>query len=332
MSSQIHTTSLYAGYPAGVSRISMEATSCCICEEENTEPVAVGEDFEYQSSSDTFVAVRCLNCRLIYLNPRPSMADITTIYPNNYHAFNFSEERFGLVYSVRKKLEASRVLSWCRDLGETARIIDVGCGDGFHLRLLREFGNQGWKLEGVDSDVRAVKAAQRHKIDVHLGSVENLNLPQDSYDLALMIQTIEHVADPPAVLRAVRSLLRPGGSLIIVTDNTDSLDFKIFKKRHWGGYHFPRHWNLFNRHTMTLLAEKVGMEVVEITTAVSPVNWVYSVRNFMVDMGAPPEWFSHQFSLESPLSLSAFTAFDFLNNLAGRGALIRAILRRPEMQ
>ena len=53
-------------------------------------------------------------------------------------------------------------------------------------------------------------------------------------------------ADPAAVLRAIRRVLRPGGRLLIVTDNTGSLDFSIAKRRHWGGYHFPRHWYLFD--------------------------------------------------------------------------------------
>jgi hypothetical protein len=43
---------------------------------------------------------------------------------------------------------------------------------------------------------------------------------------------------------------------VIVTDNTDALDFKIFKGGYWGGYHFPRHWNLFNRKSLTKLAGK----------------------------------------------------------------------------
>ena len=60
----------------------------------------------------------------------------------------------------------------------------------------------------------------------------------------------------------------------------------------------------------------------------SPVNWVYSVRNALDDWGASRDlvdWFS----LESPIALAAGTVFDTLHQLAGRGALLRAILRRP---
>jgi SAM-dependent methyltransferase len=322
-----HALSL-AHHSGRTTPLSLESVGCCICETDDATPIAVGEDFEYRTSEDTFLAMRCNNCGLVYLNPRPSLDELSRIYPQNYHAFEFNEERFGFVYKVRRRLEARRMLSWCRDLGDDARIIDVGCGDGFHLRLLRDFGKPGWKLEGVDSDDRAVMAAVRDGLQVHQGTVEQLELPEASYDLALLIQTIEHVADPPAVLRAVRSLLKPGGTLVIVTDNTDSPDFRFFKGRHWGGYHFPRHWNLFNDESLRALAGKVEMEVDSLSTIVSPVNWVYSIRNTLVDWHKP-QWLINRFSLESPGSLAAFTVFDSLHQLGGRGALLRAILRKP---
>ena len=189
--------------------LTLESVGCCICETDDAEPLAVGEDFEYRTSTDTFLAMRCHSCGLVYLNPRPSVDDLDRIYPANYHAFQFSEEQYGLVYKVRRRLEARRALSWCRRLGDDARIIDVGCGDGFHLGLLREFGKPGWKLEGVDNSQRAVAMATRAGLQVHYGSVEHLDLPEKSYDMAFLIQTIEHVGDPPAILSAVRRLLKP---------------------------------------------------------------------------------------------------------------------------
>ena len=104
--------------------------ACCICGVDESEPIAVGEDFEYRTSPDSFQAVRCQRCGLVYLDPRPAVSEFDRIYPASYHAFDFSEERFGLVYQVRRRLEARRLLSWCRGLPEDARILDVGCGDG----------------------------------------------------------------------------------------------------------------------------------------------------------------------------------------------------------
>ena len=307
----------------------MVSVRCCLCDADQGEPLGKGEDFEYRTSPDTFRAVRCPACGLVYLDPRPSESEFARIYPSNYHAFEFSAQEFGLVYQVRRRLEAKRLLGWCRGLRDDARILDVGCGDGFHLGLLRQFGRKSWRLEGVDADERAAAVAAKNGLTVHCGVLEQLDLPRADYDLAFVIQTIEHVADPPKLLRDIRELLRPGGKIVIVTDNTDTLDFRMFKGRHWGGYHFPRHWTLFNQSTIRKLAGQVDLQVESLTTAVSPVNWVYSIRNYLTDRQAPT-WMIERFSLRSTVSLSFFTAFDLINRLVGRGALLNAVLRRAE--
>ena len=300
---------------------------CCICESDEATPIAVGEDFEYRTSRDTFLAMQCHTCGLVYLNPRPVISEFEKIYPPNYHAFDFSEKDFGIIYKIRSRLEARRLLSWSKDLPDYARILDIGCGDGFHLKLLREYGKQTWILEGVDLDRRAVQMAEKSGLKVYLGNIETLGLPQETYDLALMIATIEHIEKPFETLAAVHRLLKPNGKLVIVTDNTDSLDFTVFKGSYWGGYHFPRHWNLFNRNSLMKLCQKAGFEVQEVTTAVSPVNWVYSIHNALVDW-KKPRWLVDRFTLRSTFSLSVFTLLDIFLQKIGRGALLRAILRK----
>jgi len=309
-------------------RLKLIDAQCCICESADAAPIGAGEDFEYRTSSDTFLAMRCNSCELVYLNPRPDISEFERIYPPSYHAFDFSEQDFGIVYKIRSRLEAKRLLSLCKDLPKDARILDVGCGDGFHLKLLKKYGEKSWTLEGVDVDKRAVRMAEESGLKIHAGSIEELNLPENFYDLTLMIQTVEHLENPLESLTAIKNVLKPKGKLIIVTDNTDALDFKIFKGSYWGGYHFPRHWNLFNAHSLAKLAAKVGFETVEIKTIVSPVNWVYSVHNALVDWNAP-RFLTNRFTLKSTASLSAFTSLDMVLQKFGRGALLRAILQKP---
>lgn len=309
-------------------KLKLTHVKCCVCDSDNAKPVGIGKDYEYHTSADVFVAMQCENCGLVYLNPRPEISEFETIYPSNYHAFDFSAEDFGIVYKIRSRLEANRVLSWCKDLPDNAKILDVGCGDGFHLNLLQKYGNKTWQLEGIDVDERAIQMAEKSNLKVHRGTVESLNLPPNSYDFAFMIQTIEHVEKPEKVLSAVFEILKPNAKLVIVTDNTDSIDFKFFKNAYWGGYHFPRHWNLFNRKSLTKLAEKCGFEIADFTTQVSPVNWVYSIHNALVDLNAP-RFLINQFTLKSTVSLSAFTSLDILLQKFGKGALLLATLQKP---
>lgn len=305
--------------------------SCCVCESTERDQVARGWDYEYQTGPDVFEVMKCRECGNVYLDPRPDVEEFQRIYPGEYHSLEFTSENFSLIHEVRSKLEAKRLLRYCEGVGPDARILDVGCGDGFHLKLLRRFGPSGWTLEGVDIDARAVDVAARSGITIHEGTIEDLDLGENRYDVVYTIMTVEHVAHPDKMLSAIHRLLKPGGRLVIVTDNTDSYDAKWFSRTYWGGYHFPRHWNLFNPHALGRLARKTGYEVDRIDSIVSPVNWTYSVHNALVGRRAP-SWLVDLFSLKSPLALGAFTILDMGLQKTGRGALLNAYLVKPSAQ
>lgn len=117
-----------------------------MCECDHAENLGTGEDFEYRTSSDEFAAMRCRRCGLIYLNPRTDASEFSTIYPPDDHAFEFSSEEFGFVYQAGRRFEANRLLGWCKNLPDEVRIIDIGFAAGFHLELLRDFGQKGWTV------------------------------------------------------------------------------------------------------------------------------------------------------------------------------------------
>jgi SAM-dependent methyltransferase len=308
--------------------VQLEHVSCCMCGQSDAEPIAVGEDFDHHSTPETFLALYCRRCSIVYLSPRPAADALPCIDPANSPASNSSAGEFGLSHKLRSRLETRRLLRHSRGLGATARILDVGCGDGSHLRLLREHGPRGWELEGVDTDARAVQAARATGLLVHHGDLQDVDLPRSSYDLVLLIMTVEHLADPLRTLQRVRELLRPGGRLLLITHNTATAAFNMFRGRHWGGYHFPRHRNLFDQKSLRAMFERADLDVDDVTTMTSPLNWVYSIRNLLVDWKAP-RWLSARFSLGSSASLGAFTLFDFCWMLAGRGAMLRGVARRP---
>jgi ubiquinone/menaquinone biosynthesis C-methylase UbiE len=308
--------------------IQLIAVKCCVCDTDHAEKIGSGYDYEYFSCPDTFDVYQCKECGNVYLNPRPDDTAFKVIYPSNYHSLDFSEENYSFVHNVRSRLEANRLLRYCKGIPDDAKILDVGCGDGFHLKLLKKYGNPNWTLEGVDLDNRAVEIASKGGLKIHQGSVEKLDLGQEQYDLVYTIQTIEHVAQPDEVFAAIYRILKPGGRLVLVTDNTNSIDFTYFKKSYWGGYHFPRHWNLFNPQSMTRLAHKAGFQVTELNTIVSPVNWVYSIHNFLVDKKAP-QWLINRFTLKSPISLGVFTLLDMVLQKFGRGALLNGYFTKP---
>jgi 2-polyprenyl-3-methyl-5-hydroxy-6-metoxy-1,4-benzoquinol methylase len=318
-------------HPARAAPLRLEAASCCLCRNAEEMPVGIGEDFEYHVTGDVFLAMQCGGCGTVYLKQRPVAAELDRVYPPNYHAFDFSSERFGLAYAVRQRLEARRLLAHCRDLPADARILDIGCGDGFHLKLLRRFGAPTWELEGVDASERAATAGSKAGLHIHHGTLEELPASCAGYHLVLLIATIEHVGAPLELLSAAAARLRPGGRLLLATDNAGSWSYGLFHRRYWGGYHFPRHWYLFRKDSLRTLALQAGLEVESLGTMMSPVNWVYSIHNALVDWGAPT-WLVNRFTLSSPVSLAAFSILGSLQQALGKGELLHAVLRRPTVE
>ena len=68
--------------------LNLEFVNCCVCESRDATIIGKGEDFEYHTSPDTFSAMQCNSCRLVYLNPRPTINEFEKIYPPTYHAYN----------------------------------------------------------------------------------------------------------------------------------------------------------------------------------------------------------------------------------------------------
>ena len=78
-----------------------------------------------------------------------------------------------------------------------------------------------------------------------------------------------------------------GGHAVFDTPNYDSMDRVLFRKKLWGGYHFPRHLTLFTPETFVRLAEELGFEVVGVVKMLSPVFWIMTLHNLCVSRGLP---------------------------------------------
>ncbi len=133
---------------------------------------------------------------------------------------------------------------------EKGRLLDIGCGDGYVLKLAEELG---WDAEGVDFDTRAVANARCKGLKVRLGQLADQRIPDDSFDLILMSHVIEHVHHPLATLSEIRRVLRAGGTLMLATPNADGWGHRHFG-RFWRGIEPPRHLNIFTGANLLELA------------------------------------------------------------------------------
>jgi SAM-dependent methyltransferase len=106
-------------------------------------------------------------------------------------------------------------------------------------------------------------------------------IPAASIDLVTMFHVIEHVENPAAVVKQISKWLSPGGIFAIETPNLESFDSKFFKKTYWGGYHIPRHWNLFTEKTLCRLFLENGIKPLKAVYQTGHSFWMYSLHHWL---------------------------------------------------
>ncbi len=104
--------------------------------------------------------------------------------------------------------------------GEPSRILDVGCGTGFLLRLLASRLPGAHELVGVDPAPHMVEVAQSGaahdaRLRVLVGAAERLPFPDASFDLVVSTTSFDHWTDQAAGLRECARVLAPGGWLAL---------------------------------------------------------------------------------------------------------------------
>jgi ubiquinone/menaquinone biosynthesis C-methylase UbiE len=106
--------------------------------------------------------------------------------------------------------------------------VDVGCGPGTDLARLADAVGEAGSVVGVDQDPRMLDEARRRlahrpNVELLLGDVHELPLPDGSIDRAKVDRVLQHVADPAKAVREVRRALRPGGLFGMAEPDWDTL-------------------------------------------------------------------------------------------------------------
>ena len=289
---------------------------CRVCGSSEIEHWATAHDVEYRTSDAAFDYRRCSTCGLLFLDPPPTDR-LDEIYPANYYAY--VDDEISAVERVKRLFDGRRLRRLLRQLpGDALRILDVGGADGSMLTLARQADPRVHLTQIVDIDAGAEASARRRGHEYFHGSIDEFAAP-DRYDLVLLLNVLEHTADPGAVLAKLRDLLVPGGIVLVQTPNTDSLDARLFRHRDWGGYHCPRHWMLFERHSITRVAVEAGLHVQRFSYTQGAPFWTVSVLAELARRGRARITPSRPV-VEHPLfsALNAvFGAFDLVRAFAG---------------
>ncbi|EJL58067.1 methyltransferase family protein [Rhizobium sp. CF122] len=304
---------------------------CPLCKGKQTRFHARAKDIEYFTSDREFDFHHCQACDVIFIDPMLSHR-LGEIYPPNYYSFKETKKNF--VVATKEWLDRRALAALTRKIpGNSLSVLDIGGGTGFLLDQVKLADRRVKYTTVVDIDDGARNLALGKGHDFHLTRFEDFDPAGRSFDLVLMLNLIEHVEDPSAILKKAAGLLTPHGIIWVKTPNFDSLDARLFRNHSWAGYHTPRHFVIFNHESLQRTAAKSGLAIASFDYTQGAPFWSISVLNVLRELGLVKASASRPsiYHPLTPLLQAAGAAFDFARKpLGARLSQMVATLKRQD--
>jgi SAM-dependent methyltransferase len=168
--------------------------------------------------------VRCSDCSFLF-----SDRTMTPEVLARYYGETFGSERHMQGQRVNARVNLT-VLRRLLELRGIRSLLDVGTGYGLLLPTLRD--RYGINVHGVElSEKESAHARGRLGLDVRTRPLAEAGFERDSFDAVISLEVIEHVLEPVAFVRELASYVRPGGSVVVGTDNFESADAHALGER-----------------------------------------------------------------------------------------------------
>ncbi len=230
-------------------------------------------------TQDLFDYVKCKNCGFVYalqiltLETRRSLyGDVTGCGVTEVCCSPAEAES-----DIRRfTFPLKRIMKYRR----SGTLLDVGSGVGNFLVQARECG---FLVRGIETHVEFQKVAKsKFGIHVDLGLFEEMDLPENSFDVVTMWETLEHIHDPKSSLLQAFKILSPEGILAISVPNLVNLGFLLM--REYSGHRGGEHINFFSPFTLSRMLADCGFKILEHHTTGNS-NWkaIMNLLNLELD-------------------------------------------------
>jgi SAM-dependent methyltransferase len=245
--------------------------SCPICEHSAGNRVHVVREMML-GCGDQFEYGECLGCQCLWLISPPS--DMGRYYPADYqagrtnplHGFRRVAAQLRNRYALERRGLAGRILEARRPnlrlralsglgIARSARILDVGCGDGALVEDLRALGYE--LSHGIDP-VRVSFEGGNRRPFVERKTIDEIG---GTWDAVMFQHSFEHMANPAGVLLRVADLLSPGGVCVLRMPVVPCYAWQEYGVN-WVQLDAPRHLFIHSRESLGRLASAAGLETV----------------------------------------------------------------------
>lgn len=275
---------------------------CPYCQNTHLKFLFKSKDRMFPIKGD-FEVWKCQACKLVFLNPQLSKAQLVKYYPSKkYYAYTNYDNQ-GLLAKIREYLIKhyykpnfiSILISLVihnvpaiPSFVEHGKVLDLGCGTGDTLISLKKLG---WNVYGMDMDKNALLIAGKRGLkQLRLGTYEDLDVYNDhNFDAIRLYHVIEHLDQPWDCFKLLKKKLKKGGELIVGTPNINCLLARI-TGTYWYNLDSPRHLFLFTPRTLRNMAEKEGFKMKSIEfcsaggIAGSIQYWLKDKYNIKIDL------------------------------------------------
>ena len=199
--------------------------------------------------------VRCAVCGHMQLERIPEAEVLEESY-ESAASTDYVEEEAG------QRATATAILEEIERHRSPGRLLDLGCWVGF---FPAEAEKRGWSAVGVEpSHFASTYAREKLGLEVLSTGIFEADLPEGSFDVVFLGDVIEHLSDPAQAVSRIRSLLAPGGLLVMALPDAGSRLARSMGRRWWSV--IPTHVHYFTRRSMQRLLSDAGFQTLDIRT------------------------------------------------------------------
>lgn len=260
-----------------------QETQCSLCGKVTATQILTDCDKRFATDDHEYAIVRCDNCGLVRLSPRPDDQHLGSYYPGDFYSYRKNKQQSpGLKQRLRKwknqRIVTEKLNIIHKHILPPGKLLDVGCAAGEFLAHAKK---HGWEVYGIEYDSETARwATESYAINVTSGSVYDVAFPEN-LSVCTFWASLEHVSDPKAALEKAYHALIPTGILVILVPNYASWEAR-YAGQFWPHLDIPRHLYHFEPHSLQKLAESTGFKTLSITTPITNLaasHWPISIKS-----------------------------------------------------
>lgn len=209
--------------------------ACAVCRGERRRRLFEKQGFSFH---------RCLECGHVYVSPL-AVEDLRYQIGQDLDAADHRSRLMEI-----QKFFAAPVCHLLRARAPGPRLLDIGFGQGWILRLARSYGFEPYGIETSDRQMASLRPLLGEHL--HLARPDDSRIPWTGFDAVVISHVLEHLAQPSRLLQEVFRVMNPEGVLYVAVPDIESLQFKVFGKR-WEIVSPLAHAQYFSEATLTRL-------------------------------------------------------------------------------